>query len=44
MARYEEEKNRQSQQLFIGLGLVPVMWGLLYICFWIIEGFRRKEP
>ena len=33
MARYDEEKNRQSQQLFIALGLIPLMWGLLYIGF-----------
>ncbi len=43
IARYEEEKNSQSQLLFIGLGLVPVMWGLLYIGFWISKGFRGKE-
>ena len=43
IARYDEEKNRQSQQLFIALGLIPAMWGLLYIGFWISEGFRGKE-
>ena len=43
IARYDEEKNRQSQQLFIALGFIPAMWGLLYIGFWIIEGFRGKE-